>query len=128
MTDDQSQEVRLALLERDLKDQRDRSERMLKALEDQGVALRRATAAPPKVEMHEGRATASCPSCGTSTSFDVPDAGPKTFDDVLGLLDAPLQHAGGKTFKDCPDCKPKADAKFAALGYVPKPIAVPAEE
>lgn len=123
---EESQAVRLAMLERDNRELNDRIKGLTGAVESAVAGIRKATAQPPTFEPHEDQAQIGCPQCGTSRTIKLPpNGGPQTFDDVLGLLDAPLTHAGGKTFKDCPDCKPKADAKFASLGYFPKP---PAED
>jgi len=125
----QSDAVRLALLERDLKDQREQGQRLLKAVEESNSLLKRATTQPPTVELHDGSIHAACPQCGTARDVALPpmEVPQPDFDTVLSYLDAPHKEANGKGVNDCPSCAPKFRSKLEALGYVPRPVPSPEE-
>jgi len=121
--------VKLALLERDLNDQRTRADRLAAAVEKSNELLMKASRRPPTLEVHDGVGHVACPNCDTAADVQLPAAAPafQTFDEVITLLDSPHREAGGKSVKDCPSCRPKFEAKLKELGYGPLAPITPEE-
>lgn len=120
--------VRLALMERDSKADREDMKALRGSISDLAEQLKKAARQPPAIEFHDGAAHASCPNCQTEKTVALPSADPQigSFDDVINLLDAPHREAGGKRVSECPGCKPKFEAKLKELGYGPlAPVAAP---
>ena len=122
--------VRLALMERDRQADREDLKALRGTLAEATELLKKSTRQLPQVEVHDGTIHASCPNCQTERTVGLPPAEQQvgSFDDVIGLLDAPHREAGGKKVSECPGCRPKFEAKLKELGYGPlAPVAAPPE-